>query len=92
MKIIKFGSEFCEPCKHYAPTFNKVVEQFKNNNLEVISLDVDDDNAASLVEYYNIHSIPATVIENDEGKIISLKYGAISEDELKKEIEKAREN
>ena len=92
MKIIKFSSEFCEPCKFYSPIFSKVVSQMQQfiKDIEVINIDIDEDNNAGIIEQYNIHSIPATVIEDKNGDIVCLKYGALTEQDLKTQLEIAQ--
>ena len=87
MKVIKFGAEWCGPCKVFHKTFEDVskMDEFKDINLE--EMDVEENELE--VEKYQVRAVPTTVIldENDE-----LKYklsGNISKDELINIIKKA---
>lgn len=80
MKVIKFGAEWCGPCKVFHKTFEDVskMDEFKDINFE--EMDVEENELE--VEKYQVRAVPTTVIldENDE-----LKYklsGNISKDEL----------
>lgn len=79
-KVIKFYATWCGPCKAYAPVFDKVAEELKDE-VEFVNIDVDQDTTGLAVEY-KIMSIPATIVVKD-GNILSRKTGGMSENELK---------
>jgi len=79
-KVIKFYATWCGPCKAYAPTFDKVAEELKND-VEFVNIDVDQDTSGLAAEY-KIMSIPATIVIK-EGNKVSRKTGGMSENELK---------
>ena len=87
MRILKFSSTWCGPCKVFHKTFEDVskMDEFKDINFE--EMDVEENELE--VEKYQVRAVPTTVIldENDE-----LKYklsGNISKDELINIIKKA---
>jgi thiol-disulfide isomerase/thioredoxin len=80
-KVIRFHAEWCGPCKAYAPTWNRVVTENTEPEVEFLEIDVDKDVSGLAVEH-KIMSIPTTVVIK-EGKIVAKKTGALSESELK---------
>lgn len=52
MEIIKFSSKTCSPCK-------ALQEYLTNNNLEVTSVDVEDDYEAAMK--HNIRAVPTLI-------------------------------
>lgn len=79
LKVIKFSASWCHPCKTYEPIFDKVQDKMKNENLEFIKCDVDQED--TMVERYGIRNVPTTVIESD-GKVVKRVSGIIKEEEL----------
>ena len=87
MKVIKFGAEWCGPCKVFHKTFEDVSKMDEFKDIKFEELDVEENELE--VEKYQVRAVPTTVIldENDE-----LKYklsGNISKDELINIIKKA---
>lgn len=80
-QVIRFHAEWCGPCKAYAPTWNKVVNENKESEVEFLEINVDQD-VSGLAAEHKIMSIPTTVILK-EGKVVAKKTGALSENELK---------
>lgn len=62
MKIIKFYSDSCSPCK-------VIDNNLKKAGIEYISINVNDDNNYPIVEKYKIKSIPTIVKEKDNIEI-----------------------
>lgn len=72
MKILKFYSDTCGPCK-------VLTKNLKEANIEVEPILPDSD----LVDTYNIRSIPTLVMINDEGKEYKRFTGIMSIEQLK---------
>ena len=75
MKIIKFYSDTCGPCK------------FLDSNLKKAGIDYESINANSdendaLVEKYKIRAVP-TLIKEDNGVEIDRHVGIMTEEQLK---------
>lgn len=79
LRVIKFSASWCHPCKNYEPIFNKVQDKLKNDNLEFVKCDVDQED--TMVEKYVIRNVPTTILEKD-GKIVKRVSGVIQEDDL----------
>ncbi len=80
-KVIRFHAGWCAPCRAYAPTWNKVVSENVESEVEFLEVDVDNDLSGKAAEY-KIMSLPTTVVVK-EGKIVAKKTGGLSENELK---------
>ena len=66
-EVIRFHATWCGPCRAYAPTWNKVVNENVEAEVEFLEVDVDKDLSGKAAEY-KIMSLPTTVIIK-EGKI-----------------------
>ena len=80
-QVIRFHAEWCGPCRAYAPTWNKVVNENVEAEVEFLEVDVDKDLSGKAAEY-KIMSLPTTIVVK-EGKIVAKKTGGMSENELK---------
>ncbi len=80
-QVIRFHAEWCGPCRAYAPTWNKVVSENTEPEVEFLEINVDKD-VSGLAAEYKIMSLPTTVVVK-EGKIVAKKTGGLSENELK---------
>ena len=67
------------------PIINELVEEYKDRNIKIGKLNVDENRA--IAEKYNIMSIP-TLILFKNGKIIGQVIGTQNKDSLKQMIEK----
>ena len=83
MEIYKFSAEWCGPCKAYKETFNNVVSNY--SDIEVNEIDVDKN--ISLTQEFNIRSIPTTVICKN-GVELEKIVGIVSEHDLAKHIDR----
>ena len=81
IQVIRFHAEWCGPCRAYAPTWNKVVNENVEAEVEFLEVNVDKDLSGKAAEY-KIMSLPTTVVVK-EGKIVAKKTGGLSENELK---------
>ena len=83
MKVIKFGANWCGPCK----VLDKRLENF--TDLPVIKYDVDE-LSEEMLQKYNIVNIPVTILFDDEDNEIRRWIGAFNIQQLKDEISKRR--
>lgn len=74
MRIIKFYSDTCGPCKVLESNLKKTDIKYDEVNIE------DDD--TTLVDKYKIRAVP-TLIKENEGEEISRHIGVMTVDELK---------
>ena len=75
MKLIKFYSDTCVPCR--------LLEQnLQKTDIEYVSVNCNDDSNESLVEKYNISSVPVLVKEED-GREIARHNGVMTVQQIK---------
>ena len=80
MKIIKFYSEACGPCKVLA-------KQIEVNGLANSITSVNVDFNRKEIEKYNIRSIPTTIVLDETGKEVKRWNGLFDVRELKDYLE-----
>lgn len=58
--IVKFGAEWCAPCRAIAPTLEQIS---KDLSVEVLSVDIDEnlEDAAA----YNVRAVPTLILFKD---------------------------
>lgn len=76
-KILKLSTTWCSHCKPYAPIF----EEWAKNNPE---LESDSWNIETRIidKAWDIKSVPATIIIDEDFKLIKKHLGAMTSDEL----------
>ena len=83
--VIDFNATWCGPCRQFAPTFDKVAEEYADRAV-FYSVDVDDHN--DLAAQYNVQSIPMVVYLKPDGTYTST-VGLITESEFTAAIDAA---
>lgn len=58
--LLKFWAPWCGPCKTMSPVYQKISDT--NNQIEVVSVNVDDPECQDLVEKFKVRGIPAGVV------------------------------
>lgn len=85
-KVIKFFANWCGPCKIYAKTWEKVEAENNSDDIEFISINIEDDNTGYTTKF-KIRSIPTTVLlQGDE--VLNQKSGQLNKEELLQFINK----
>ena len=73
MIINYFSASYCQPCKAFWPIVNKVAEDL---DLWLVKQEVD---APDYEDKFGIRGVPCVVITGDNGEIIDMRQGAMSE-------------
>lgn len=68
--LVKFGAEWCRPCKALAPILEDLS---KDHNV----VDVDIDEAPEMTKFYDVRGVPTLVLFED-GKEIARKVGSLN--------------
>lgn len=76
--LVKFGAEWCQPCKSLQSTIDSLGDELKVDEIQYIDIDVDTDAAKE----YGIRGIP-TLILFEEGSEIKRTTGSLSAAALK---------
>jgi len=66
IKIIRFTSTWCQPCKILAPIFGELQNEVSDVMFETIDVDTNRDKAS----HYLVSSVPTVIIEKD-GQIVN---------------------
>ena len=78
-KVIKFYADWCGPCKLYAPIFDRVSQELKDE-AEFINVNIEKDTTGLAAEY-KVGSIPTTILVNDGNQ--QVRVGRLEEDVLR---------
>lgn len=81
MKILKFFSPFCGPCK-------VLDKNLKSSGVSYTSVDITSEEGEPLVETYSVKAVPTLIITDDEGKELMRNVGIMSPENIKNLIEK----
>jgi len=82
MKLLKFGAEWCAPCK----TMEERLKDFTGCEVKHYDVDSDDTETLELIEKFRIRSVPTMILEDDNGDILHTWYGSISVSQITDEI------
>lgn len=78
-KVIRFHAQWCQPCRAMKPQFDKFHESIKENDIEILEIDVDKD--YQIADDYSVRSIPTTLFIKNSEVEESLR-GAVSAETL----------
>jgi thioredoxin 1 len=84
--FIDFWASWCGPCRSFAPTYEKVAEQYP----DVVFAKVDTEAEQSLAASFNIMSIPTLMVIREKVVLFS-EAGALPERTLRELVEKVRD-
>ncbi len=79
-KVIKFYATWCNPCKVYAPAFEKVKQELEGD-IEFQEVNVEEDTEGLAAEF-KVRGIPLTVLLED-GVKVKEQSGRLDEKQLK---------
>lgn len=80
MKLVKFGAEWCGPCR-------MLDQQLENFSLcEVVKYNIDDEENEALCEQYKVRNIPLTIALDDNGNELKRWVGVFDLNEVKQFI------
>ncbi|HIP18495.1 MAG TPA: thioredoxin [Sulfurovum sp.] len=80
--IIKFGSEYCEPCHALECELEELDEEMDNVSI----LMVDTAESQDLAEQYDVFELPTMIIYKDSETVIYHKEGVILAPDIEKII------
>ena len=82
--ILKFGSEFCDPCHALECELEDVDEEFE----DVSVLMIDTDESPDLAEQYEVYQLPTMIIYKTRGHILYHREGVILSQDINEIIGK----
>ena len=86
IEVIKFGAEWCSPCKAIAPTMEalkKKYDEIVGSDINILSIDIDEN--PELGEKYKVRNIP-TIIFVKDGEVVEKKVGVLNESQIEEII------
>jgi thioredoxin 1 len=81
IQVIKFGAQWCGPCRVIAPTIKKLQETYNIDGSSVNITEVDIDQDPESASQYSIRNIPTLVFIKD-GEVNQKKTGVLSESQI----------
>lgn len=82
IEVIKFGAEWCGPCKMYEPILENLKEKYDAKtpaDVSIMSIDIDEN--PDMASKYSIRNIPTTLFIK-EGNVVLKKVGVIQAPEF----------
>ena len=83
--VVDFWADWCQPCKTFAPTFEKVAAEFEG---KMVFAKCNIDQNSDLPQKYDVRGIPCMIIFK-EGKETDRLVGALDEGSFKAKINSA---
>lgn len=86
IEVIKFGADWCAPCRAIAPMIQSLKEKYdaiEESNVSIMDINIDDN--SEMAAEYGIRSIP-TIIFIKDGEIKEKKAGLMSEAQMEEII------
>ena len=81
--VVKFSSDWCNPCKVLQKTLDRLEPQYPNVNF----IHVDVEESPELAQEFQIQNIPVMIFMNADGEIVNRKVGLMPEKAIVGEIE-----
>ncbi len=81
ISVVKFGAEWCGPCKTINTVLQKMQDEFQDYNF--VYVDVDDD--PDLAKEYKISALPTVILFKD-GQEIDKFVGAVKTEPMRKKL------
>ena len=77
IKVIKFSSTWCQPCKMLDPIFDQVKSEVFGVSFETIDVDTNKD----ITSKYSVSNVPTVIIEKN-GELVNRFSGVKSKLEI----------
>lgn len=81
--VVKFSTDWCNPCKVLQKTLDRLEPQYPNVNF----IHVDVEESPELAQEFQIQSIPVMIFMKENGEIVNRKVGLMPEKAIVSEIE-----
>ncbi|MBI1307906.1 MAG: thioredoxin [Bacteroidetes bacterium] len=77
--LVDFYAPWCGPCKEMAPYLEKLKNQYPEDKLKIVKIDVDQNK--TITQHFQISSIPTVQIYHD-GKTVYDQPGVLNEEQI----------
>jgi thioredoxin 1 len=86
--LVKFGAEWCGPCRMLDPELDQLAEQ-RRGQLDVVRVNVDQ--RASLAQHYGVSSIPRLLLFR-HGQVVADRVGYVDQSQLQQWVDANSQN
>ena len=83
--LIDFYAPWCGPCKMMGPIIDELAEEYKDKNIVIAKVNVDENNVLSAK--YNVMSIPTLIFFNESTDITETLNGMQNKNTLKEKLD-----
>ncbi len=90
IEVIKFGADWCGPCKLMNPHINQLMEKYNAEGSEINVIDVNVDENPELAAEHKIKTIPTLIFKVDD-EVVDRKSGVMRKEEIEKIIESLKQ-
>jgi thioredoxin 1 len=90
IEVIKFGADWCGPCRMMKPTMDSLSEKYNIEGSDIKITDVNVDENPDLSNLHKIKSIPTLIFLVDE-KVIAKYVGVMKTDDIEKKINELKQ-
>lgn len=81
-KIILLQLKECEPCEEFKTKFEQVANLDKYNEISFETYGIENDEGSKLLEEYQVHGIPTTILLDANDEVIEKIIGNIEKEEF----------
>lgn len=85
MKVIKFYTEGCGPCKLVG---QRLEEISKEVGFELLNVDIADEDNESLIDEWRPRTVPTVIIIDDDQKVVGEFKGMVTKEQLLEVLKK----
>lgn len=79
--LVDFYTEWCGPCRMMKPIFDKISEQFRNENSDIQLYTMNVEKNRDIAVEYGVRAVPTIKVFNN-GEVVDTKTGAQQEAQL----------
>lgn len=85
MKVIKFYTEGCGPCKLVGQRLEEISKEVE---FELLNVDIADEDNESLIDEWRPRTVPTVIIIDDDQKVVGEFKGMITKEQLLEVLKK----
>lgn len=85
MKVIKFYTEGCGPCKLVGQRLEEISKEVE---FELLNVDIADEDNESLIDEWKPRTVPTVIIIDDDQKVVGEFKGMVTKEQLLEVLKK----
>lgn len=85
MKVIKFYTEGCGPCKLVGQRLEEISKEVE---FGLLNVDIADEDNESLIDEWKPRTVPTVIIIDDDQKVVGEFKGMITKEQLLEALQK----